>query len=305
MLGSGTPTALVLTCLGLWSVGLAACVGLTGQPTRPKLALAAALLALLAPLGLPHAWVIARFGFAAAGIAIWFRTLDLLFRSPPLPVRTRLWLLVGLFDVRRVVRVRADFDRDEARWLVVHALVTLAAGVVIVQVAPRFDGLSHYLVRWSFGAGFCYALVETLHSTCVIGYRLGGIAVPRINDSPIRSTSLAEFWGRRWNRVVASWLRDYLFFPLARRKRVSLGICAAFAGSMVIHLWIAWLPLDLGAGLMMASFFVIQAIALLLERRLELGRWSAARRRVWTAAWLLLSSPLFVEPALRIYLGPR
>jgi hypothetical protein len=307
---SGASIAVAPTCVGLWLIGVLGCAACTNAAARSKtgsgLACAAAvLLAVLAPLGFPHEWVITRFVFAAGGVLIWFRTLDLRLRSPPLPFWTRLWLLVGVFDVRRATRVKPGLDRGEARWLVVHAAATVGAGLVIVQVAPRFDGASHWLVRWSFGVVFCYAMVEAVHSTLVIGYRLVGVALPRINDFPIRSTSLAEFWGRRWNRVVAGWLRDYLFFPLARREHVTLGICAAFAGSTVIHFWIAWLPLDLAGALTMASFFVVQAAGSLLERRLGIDGWPPPRRRAWTVAWLLLSAPLFVEPALQIYLGPR
>jgi hypothetical protein len=261
-----------------------------------------ATLALVAPLGLPDRWVIPRFLLTCVGVLALGRTLDLTLRPTQLSFAGRVWLLTALFDVRLAKRVTQRFDARELRWLLIHAVVVAAAVYAIIRIAPELDGPMYWLVRWGFGAAFCYAFVEALHSILLIGYRLGGIVLPRINDEPIRSTTLAEFWGRRWNRVVAGWLRDYLFFPLARRRKATLGICAAFAGSTILHFWIAWVPLNVEGGVLMASFFVVQGVALLLERRLRVERRRPAGRRGWTIAWMLLSSPLFVEPALRIYL---
>lgn len=292
--------------VGLWAMAVLACAGLSGSTDRTRRmgAIAAATIALSSPLMFPARWVLARFVLTAFGVLAFGRTLDLTLRPSRLSFGRRVWLLTALFDTRRATRVVARLDVGELRWLGIHAVAVAIAVAVILQVTPELEGAAYWLARWGFGALFCYAIVELLHSILVIGYGLGGIAVPRINDFPIRSTTLAEFWGRRWNRVVAGWLRDYLFFPLARRRQITLGICAAFAGSTVIHFWIAWVPLDTEAGLLMASFFVVQAIALLLERELAVETWSRARRRGWTIGWLLISSPLFVEPALRIYLGP-
>jgi hypothetical protein len=288
--------------VGLWAAALLACAGLSGSSSAKRLAvIGVATIALLSPLWFPDRWVLARFVFTAAGVLVFGRGLDLALRPTRLSFGGRLWLLTALFDVRRAERGAAAVDRDEVRWLLVHTLISTVTALAILRLVPGLEGPARWLLRWSFGVGFCYAVVEALHSLLLIGYRLGGIRLPRINDFPIRSTTLAEFWGRRWNRVVAGWLRDYLFFPLARQRRMTLGICGAFAGSTLLHFWLAWVPLDVEAGLLMASFFVVQAGLLLLERRLAVAMWPRARQRRWTITWLLLSSPLFVEPALRIY----
>ncbi len=290
--------------VGLWLLAVLACAWLARDPARRRAAIATASLGLVAPLWCPERWVFGRFVLTAAGLLLLFRTCDLVLRSNPLPARTRLWLLIALFDVRRARRIGPRLEHAELRWLHDHALIVALCVIGIVRLAPHFDGPAYWLLRWGFGAGFCYALVEVLHSLLLLGYALAGVALPRINDFPIRSVTLAEFWGRRWNRVVAGWLRDYLFFPLARRRRVTLGICAAFAGSTALHFWLAWVPLDLAGGLTMASFFLVQAAGLLLERRLGVERWPLARKRAWTIAWLVSSSPLFVEPSLRIWFSP-
>jgi hypothetical protein len=297
-------TATAVSSVGLWALAVLVCAGLSRVPNRAAGlgAIAMATLALLAPLGLPDSSIIPRFMLTCLGVLVVGRTLDLTWRATQLSYAGRVWLLIALFDVRRATRVATRFDGAEVRWLLIHAVVVAAAVYAIVRVAPGLDGPLYWSVRWAFGAVFCFAFVEALHSVLLIGYRLGRIGLPRINDAPIRSTTLAEFWGRRWNRVVAGWLRDYLFFPLARRRKATLGICAAFGGSTILHFWIAWVPLDVEAGLLMASFFVVQGVALLLERRIGVERWTRAGQRSWTIAWMLVSSPLFVEPALRMYL---
>jgi hypothetical protein len=297
-------TAAAVSSVGLWALAVLVCAGLSRVPNRAAglAAIATATLALLAPLGLPDSPAIPRFALTCFVVLVLGRTLDLTLRPTQLSYAGRVWLLIALFDVRLAKRIATRFDGAELRWLLIHAVVVAAAVYAVVRVAPGLDGAAHWLVRWGFGAAFCYAFVEALHSVLLIGYRLAGIVLPRINDAPIRSTTLGEFWGRRWNRVVAGWLRDYLFFPLARRRKATLGICAAFGGSTILHFWIAWVPLDVEGGLLMASFFVVQGVALLLERRIGIERWPRAAQRSWTIVWMLVSSPLFVEPALRMYL---
>jgi hypothetical protein len=288
----------------LWAIAVLVCAGLTGAGDRRlrRAAIVVAFAAVLAGLIVPPRWILARFAMTALGVLALGRSLDLSLRSTKLGLRGRLWLLLGLFDVRHARREPPRLDGGELGWLLVHGVVVLVTGLLVVRLAPQLDGPARWLVRWGCGAPFCFALIEALQSILLIAYGLGGVVLPRINAHPIRSTTLAEFWGRRWNRVVSGWLRDYLFLPRARRGRPTVGIYVAFAASTVLHFWLAWVPLDVRGGVTMASFFMVQAGALVLERRLGVASWARARRRAWTIAWLLLFSPLFVEPALRILL---
>jgi Predicted membrane protein involved in D-alanine export len=49
---------------------------------------------------------------------------------------------------------------------------------------------------------------------------LFGISMAINFKRPYFSTSLSEFW-RRWHITLGSWMRDYIFYPLALTKRVS------------------------------------------------------------------------------------
>lgn len=264
--------------------------------TAPKLALAGLGAALL----VPPAWVFARFVFACLTALALGRTLDLAWRPHRLGLGERVWFYVALFDLRQRRSRAPALDRGELAWWLGHALLLVLGWQGVFAWAPRLDGVAHWLARWGSGVLLCYGLVETVHAGLWIAHRALGIELPRINDRPILSTTLVEFWGRRWNRVVGGWLRDYAFMPLARRGQSGRGIAAAFVASAGLHLWVAALPLGLRGGVTMASFFLVQALALALERRLGIARRPPLLRRAWTITIVVASSPLFVEPMLQI-----
>ena len=58
------------------------------------------------------------------------------------------------------------------------------------------------------------------------GTRMMGIRMPDNFRRPYFSASLAEFW-RRWHITLGTWMRDYVFYPIALSKPVS-GLAACF-----------------------------------------------------------------------------
>src|SRR5262249_4312065 len=53
--------------------------------------------------------------------------------------------------------------------------------------------------------------------------------------NPVAATSLADFWGRRWNRIFSGMLREVLFLPLARRIGAVAALFAVFLYSGLMH----------------------------------------------------------------------
>lgn len=300
---------MMLVALGSWAIVVLLGAAWTG-PASPhrRRAIYLALAGLPAALTLPSDAIVVRFVFACLLALALGRALDLALRRHTLGFAGRVWMYVALFDVRRSRRVAPSLDRGELAWMVGHAALVVVGWQGVFggdPLAADARGWIDWVVRWAFGVPLCYGLVEAVHAALRIGYRAIGVELPRINDRPIVSTTLVEFWGRRWNRVVATWLRDYAYLPLARRRRVGLGIAAAFAASTTLHLWTAAVPLGWRGGLTMASFFVVQGLALALERRIGVARWPLALRRTWTVGLVVASSPLFIEPMLQILAALR
>jgi hypothetical protein len=170
-------------------------------------------------------------------------------------------------------------------------------------VAPALPLGQGFLLRCAAGAAFAYAGVEAALGLFLFVYRSGGLQPPSLHRQPILSTSIGEFWGRRWNRIVGSWLFGTFYRPLAVRGHSLLGIVAAFLASAALHLYFTWAAIGLGPALRMALFFLTQLPLLLAELHLQQARWPGIARRAWTIGWLTLTSPLFVEPMLDILAG--
>jgi hypothetical protein len=295
-----TDAARFAVALTVWIASVLGCAALSGRTdSLRRYARVLGVVVWLSPLLVPPTWVAARVVLGAFAVLGFGRSLDLVRRPAGLSYWGRVWMLTAVFDVREAQRRPPRFDGREAAWLLVHfASFCVAGWVVFVEVDA-----SAWLLRWGLGVVVVYGLVESVQSVLLLVYAALGVELARVNDYPILSSSLAEFWGRRWNRAVSGWLNDNLFFPLARRRHAVLGICAAFAGSTVLHFWFAWVPLDLVGGMMMATYFVVHGAGMLLERYLGVATWRLGPRRTWTLAWVLLPSPLFIEPALRMLAG--
>jgi hypothetical protein len=55
------------------------------------------------------------------------------------------------------------------------------------------------------------------------------------------------------------------------------------------------------AALSTVVFFVIQGVVVLVESRLRIHTWPVALARAWTLVILLASSPLYIDPGLRLF----
>jgi hypothetical protein len=183
------------------------------------------------------------------------------------------------------------------------AAVAAVALWLALFVAPTLSPPWRWLSRCGAGLLFAYTGVEGALGAFEFVYRACGLLPPELHRRPILSLSIAEFWGRRWNRIVGSWLFATFYRPLAVRGSPAWGLVAAFAGSALLHLYFTWAALGLGPALHMGSFFLAQLPLLALERRLGQSGWPRVARRLWTLAWLALASPLFVEPMLDILAG--
>jgi D-alanyl-lipoteichoic acid acyltransferase DltB (MBOAT superfamily) len=126
-----------------------------------------------------------------------------------------------------------------------------------------------------------------------------GFAVEKLWDCPIAATSLGDFWGRRWNRIVSGCLREVVFLPVARRAGAKVALLAVFLYSGLYHELFSFLVRSGYGG--PAAYFLVQYLGVALEntrraRRLLRSRsWLA---RAWTFAVVVFPVGLFLHPKL-------
>jgi hypothetical protein len=126
----------------------------------------------------------------------------------------------------------------------------------------------------------------------LVWQRLGVNAEP-IMSAPLRSTSLSEFWGKRWNLGFRELAHQLIFRPASRRLGVGGAGFLVFVVSGLIHDLVISLPARGGYGLP-TLYFVLQGAGVSIERsrfgrRIGLGHGA----RGWCFAMLFLIAPLY------------
>ncbi|PKA60034.1 putative long-chain-alcohol O-fatty-acyltransferase 4 [Apostasia shenzhenica] len=124
-------------------------------------------------------------------------------------------------------------------------------------------------------------------------------------DAPYRTTSLQDFWGRRWNLVVTTVLRPSVYNPIRRRWGSAAGFLATFLVSGVMHeLMVYYVTLAPPTGEMLC-FFLLHGVCTVLEVRLKKaagnreGGW-----RVHPAAATGATLGFVVATGFRLFLPP-
>ena len=147
-----------------------------------------------------------------------------------------------------------------------------------------------------------WLLTQALSLATQLLYAPVSLTIPPWHKQPWRAASLAEFWGRRWNRLFADWMRQVCFRPLFRMPR--LGIVFAFITSGLIHELLVNLPLWLVFRVnlfgSMCIYFLLQAAGIFVEKQFLKRNRLANRVFMW--AIVLLPVPLALnEGTLRIF----
>ena len=225
------------------------------------------------------------------GVAL-LRVVDLVRSREPWSAWRRVLHVVSFVDSRALRRAPPHLDV-----LALGRALLWAALAVIGFYVARSPGL---VSRWGGGLVFAYAVVDAGYALTGAAYRALGFVAPRLHVWPLASLSVGELWGVRWARPVSAWLRETCFRPLARRGHPMLGLLLGFVASGVGHAYPMFVAIDGSMAAMMFAFFLVQGFVVIVEVRLGVIRWSRPARRAWTVTIMVASSPLFVEPALRV-----
>jgi hypothetical protein len=185
-------------------------------------------------------------------------------------------------------------------------LLNVATGAALLWLLPRLlPAATPRVVRLGValvGLGMVF-LVARLDFWAPV-FRKLGFAVEKLWDCPVAATSLGDFWGRRWNRIVSGFLREVVFTPVARRAGARVALLAVFLYSGLYHEMVSFLAGSDYGGPML--YFLVQYLGVSAEssgpgRRLLRGHpWVG---RAWTLAVVvgpvgLVLQPGFVEGIL-------
>jgi D-alanyl-lipoteichoic acid acyltransferase DltB (MBOAT superfamily) len=139
-------------------------------------------------------------------------------------------------------------------------------------------------------------------------WRFAGVACGSLFRAPLRSTSLGEFWGRRWNLALGEMTAIAVYRPLAGRLGNGPALVGAFLFSGLLHGIAITVPIQTAYGLPMLYFLLHGSLVQVehwLERRGTPVNRLAWVGRVWTLGWLFLPlGVLFPPPFLQGVVWP-
>lgn len=185
-----------------------------------------------------------------------------------------------------------------AEWL--FALGKLAAGCgVLYGLVPIVPAAHPYLVGWVGMIGVVLVLHFGSFHLLSCAWRAAGVEARPLMNRPLAATSLADFWGTRWNTAFRDLTHRFLFRPLASWLGPRVAVVAGFAFSGVVHdVVISW-PAGGGYG-GPTGFFLLQGAGILAERS-GVGR-AAGLGRTWRG-WLFVMA-ILLGPATLLFHRP-
>jgi alginate O-acetyltransferase complex protein AlgI len=184
---------------------------------------------------------------------------------------------------------------------VIGLLLNALTAATLLWLVPRLlpDSAPWMLRFWIALVGICFLTLFARLDAAALVFRLLGFPVEKLWDCPIAATTLGEFWGQRWNRIVSGMLREVVFFPLARRVGAQAALFAVFLFSGVYHEFVSFLT---GTGYGGPTlYFLVQYLGVVIENIRPVRR--QFRRRpwlgwAWTFAVVVLPLGLVLNPVL-------
>jgi Membrane bound O-acyl transferase family len=168
-------------------------------------------------------------------------------------------------------------------WLV--GIAKALAGVALIWAGAQVISLGSPLIgSWIGMVGIVLALHFGIFQLATLCWQRVGIPVTAIMQQPLRSHSLSELWGKRWNLGFRKLTHMWVFLPLQKRCGTAAATLGAFLVSGLLHDLVISVPARAGYGLPTA-YFLLQGMGVIAERsetgrRFGLGR--GARGLAWT-----------------------
>ena len=227
--------------------------------------------------------------------------------AKPSTLRATGYLLawVGM-DAKPFLKPQAADPGAPGEWLGATAKTACGAALIWL-VARRVLTAGGALAGWTGMVGVIFLLHFGSFHLLSLAWRAAGVNAAPLMRKPLRSVSLTEFWGRRWNTAFHELVHRFTFRPLARRVGATGATLLGFFLSGLAHECVISLPARGGYGLP-TGYFVLQGLAVATEhtrvgRRIGLGRgW-----RGWLFTMTLAAAPaglLFHPPFIHHVILP-
>ncbi|KAL5730227.1 hypothetical protein ACHQM5_003075 [Ranunculus cassubicifolius] len=188
--------------------------------------------------------------------------------------------------------------------------------LVLVLLSLAYEHIQNILPTLILAYYCCYMYIGLGFDLQVISFLVGkflGLELESQFDEPYLSTSLQDFWGRRWNLMVTNILRPTVYLPtrLIVSKKIGSywGQLAAvyitfFASGLMHEVMFYYLDLDRGRPTWEVTwFFALHGILVVLEiglKKVLKGRWRLHPVVSWafTVAILMVTSKSLFFPHL-------
>ncbi len=180
--------------------------------------------------------------------------------------------------------------------LMASGAVRLAAGALLFLAARRAWAEGQPILATALALpGLSLILHFGIFNILAGAWRLLGARCDALFRAPLRSRSLTEFWGRRWNLAFSEMTALGIYRPLEPRVGRPAAMAAAFLASGLLHEIAISLPVNRGYGLPLA-YFALHGLLRLAEQGLERAGHPISRHawigRAWTIFWLALPRPI-------------
>lgn len=179
-------------------------------------------------------------------------------------------------------------------------LAGMAASSILLLIACIVVAHPHpYLAGW-IGLFALLGLIHLSFSNVLTGiHQAVGFPVDRLFENPFASTSLSDFWSRRWNRAFVEMDR-LVIMPLFRphlSPRTSVFMIFLISG--LVHDLAVSYPVQTGWG-KPTLYFILQGCLMQVEASLlRIKTWALLPRRLWTCLCILAPVPLLFHSAFR------
>lgn len=177
-------------------------------------------------------------------------------------------------------------------WLM-GSMNTASGIALLLGSAAQTKHISPLLCGWVGMAGLVFTLHFGAFKLLALVWRSAGVNARPLMLAPIRATSLADFWGRRWNTAFSDPARRHIFEPLSKRIGTAPASLAVFVVSGLLHELVISIPAGGGYG-WPTVYFLWQAIGMSFERSRAGRRFRQGHgRRGWLFVVIFTAGPVF------------